>query len=122
MKMPGKLDDEDAVGHHNAGHHKHAHQRHHIQGAPGDEQDDEHSGEPRGNGHQDDQGIDEGGELSHEDEIYEHDRENQTNTKAEERFVHADYASADRDADVLRLFDAGNDPVDLAVHVLQRFR
>src|SRR5579859_5049538 len=120
MKMSGELYDQDAVRHHNSRHHDHAHERHHVQRAAGEQQDDEHSGEPRRNGHQDDEGVNKGGKLSHEDEVYERDGENEANAEAKERLVHADYGSSHRNANVLRLLHMGDYLVDFAVDVLKR--
>ena len=54
----------------------------------------------RWNGQQDNQRIDEGSELRHQDQVDEHDREDQADTEAREGSSHAFHRAAHRDAEV----------------------
>ena len=82
-----------------------------------------HPGESRRDGHQDDERIDERGELRHQDQINKHDGEqNQPDGKALERLIHADNRSAHVDANVLReSWYVGDDFVYFVADAAQRF-
>ena len=52
-----------------ASHHDYAHQRHDVQSSTSKEKNHDHPGKPRRNSHENNEGIDEGGKLRHQDQI-----------------------------------------------------
>ena len=90
----GELDDQNAVRHHDAGHHDHAHQRHDVERAAGKQQNEHHADQAGRNGHEDDEGIDEGGELRHQDQVDQHDSDDQPDAEVVKGLVHVDHRAA----------------------------
>ena len=74
---------------------------------------------PGGMAMQDDERIDEGGELRHQHEIDKRDGEDQADAEAREGIGHALHRAAHRDAHAARPLHVLNDVLHLAVDVLQ---
>ena len=68
---------------------------------PGEPERQDHAGEAGRNGDQDDERIDEGPELRHQDQIQQHDREAKADCETLERGPHALHHAAQRDVRAL---------------------
>src|ERR1017187_6103342 len=107
-----ELHDQDAVGDGDADEHDDAHQRHDVEGGAGEVQSDDNPGQPGRHGGEDDEGIEEGLELGHQNEVEQHHREDQTQGKAAEGIAHALHHAAQVYVQTLGLLGIGDDAVD----------
>ncbi len=90
----GKLHDENAVGDHDSRHHNHSHERHDVECAPRYQKSNNHSGEARGDGHEDDERINERSELRHENQVNHEHSYDQTKAKLKKCMIHVDHCPA----------------------------
>src|ERR1035441_7519130 len=114
-QLARKLDDQDAVGNDDSSHHNHAHERHDVEGAVREPKNQHYSRQAWRDRHQDDQRVDEGSELRHQNQIDEHDGQHKTDGKAFERFLHADHGPEHIDPYIFRQRQVSDDLVDLAI-------
>ena len=119
VQNAGELDDQNAVRDHDAGHHNHAHQRHDVQRAAGEEQNQNHSRQARRNGQENDERIDEGGKLGHQNQVHEQDRDDEAEAEIVEGLVHVDHGAAHVDHRVTVVAGLCQQAVDPRSHVLQ---
>ena len=110
-----KFHDQDAVGYHDASHHHHAHQGHDIEGCAGHPENKSTPARPGGTASENDERIDEGTELSHQDEINQNDGEKQTERKAKEGLIHADDSALHTNGGIFGKGQTLQQMIDLAV-------
>ena len=67
-----EFDEENTVGNNDARHHHHAHERHDVQSCAATNEDQQNAAETRRNREENEQRVYKGFELSHEDQIDEH--------------------------------------------------
>jgi hypothetical protein len=113
----GKLHDQDAVGDCDSGHHDNAHERHDIQRRSGDQQEQDHAGESRRNGKQDDERIGERSKLGHQNQVDQNDGENQADAEALERVMHVRHRATNSDGNVSRPLHLGQHTIDISAHL-----
>src|SRR6201997_3020285 len=121
-KLAGELNDQNAVRHNDAGHHQHAHQAHDVQRGMRGQQEEDHTGDSRRDGQQDDEGVDERGELRHQDQENEHDGENEADSKRLERVMHVIDRAANRQNRSMRGMGIVDDLTDLLADAVEVFR
>ena len=61
------------------------------------------------------------GELRHQDQVNQNDRQDQSDTKADERLAHAIHRSAQGDSKILRDMSAGDYPINPVRQAAQVF-
>jgi hypothetical protein len=88
--------------------------------AAGDEQNHYHAGESWRYSHEDDERIDEGGELCHQDEIDQQHGNDESDSELLKRAVHADHSPSYFEHRVSVGLRAGNQLVDMASDSLKR--
>ena len=90
--------------------------------AAGEEQQENHADDAGRDGHEDDEGIDEGSELGHEDEVDKNNGKKQAEAEVVEGLVHADDCAVEHDAGVLVGFGVGDEVADVLAGAAQRLR
>src|SRR5246127_5262932 len=121
-KLAGELNDQYAVRNHNASHHQHAHEAHDVQRSMRGQQEEDHTGDSGRNGQQDDEGVDERGELRHQDQENEHDGENEADSERLERVEHVVDRAANRQNRSMRGMGVVDYLTDLLADAVQVFR
>ena len=95
QQMVGELHDQDAVRESDASQHDDSHQRHNVQGRTPKQQRDNHTGDAGREREKNDEGIGEGPELRHQNEIEQQDGQSQANGEAAKRGVHRSDAAGE---------------------------
>src|SRR5580704_8199332 len=121
-KLAGELNDQNAVRNNDAGHHQHPHEAHDVQRGMRGQKEEDHTGDSRRDGEQDDEGVNKRGELRHQDQENKHDGEDEADSERLERVVHVIDRAANRQNRSMRGMGAVDDPSDLLADAVEVFR